>query len=119
MFVCAGAQSPEFDLYSKDLRALTLKLGLKGRVKWVGEVNDVVGIMNASDLITVTSIMGEGFPNVIIEAMSCGTPCISTDVGDSNQLIHNPDWSGNVNDENQLSSVFHHVDSDPSLTNLI
>lgn len=92
MFVCAGAQSPEFDLYSKDLRALTLKLGLKGRVKWVGEVHDVVGIMNASDLITVTSIMGEGFPNVIGEAMSCERPVVVTDVGDSRIIVDDPEW---------------------------
>ena len=92
MFVCAGGQSPEFERYSKDLRDLTSKLGLDGRVKWVGEVSDVVGILNASDLVTVTSTMGEGFPNVIGEAMSCGKPVVVTDVGDSRIIVDDSEW---------------------------
>ena len=87
IFVCAGAVAPEFEQYSSYLRDLTSQLGLSDRVKWIGEVDDVLGIINASNLVTLTSIMGEGFPNVIGEAMACERPVVATNVGDSSIIV--------------------------------
>lgn len=62
---------------------------LKGRLHLLGERHDIPDIMNALDVFTLTSAYGESFSNVIGEAMSCGIPCIATDVGDIPRIIGN------------------------------
>jgi glycosyltransferase involved in cell wall biosynthesis len=83
-FVCVGTGT---ESYAQKLLTLTAELSLTEKVIWAGARSDMLAVHNALDIAVLTSVNGEGFPNVIGEAMACGTPCIATDVGDSAWIV--------------------------------
>lgn len=61
-----------------DLRALAADLGIAERVIFAGFHSDPTPFYITADLFALSSDY-EGFGNVIVEAMACGTPVVSTD----------------------------------------
>lgn len=59
---------------------------LEGHVHLLGRRSDIARLTAALD-IAVSSSTAEGFSNTLGEAMSCGVPCVATDVGDSARII--------------------------------
>ncbi len=58
------------------------------RIEFLGYKKDAVSYIKASDLFILPSLY-EGLPNVVIEAMSVGTPVIATNVSGIPELIEN------------------------------
>jgi glycosyltransferase involved in cell wall biosynthesis len=72
--------------YLEELKAMSEKLGVEGRVRWIDEVSRPQDLYPAFDL-TVSASQLEGFSNVLGESMAAGVPCVATHVGDSADLI--------------------------------
>jgi len=61
--------------------------GLEDRIYLLGERNDMEIVIAGLDIVTLCSAYGEGFPNVLGEALSCGVLCAATDVGDAAAIV--------------------------------
>jgi glycosyltransferase involved in cell wall biosynthesis len=82
-----------------ELEALRDRLGLGGIVSFYGQRTQaqLIGIYQRADLFALTPRVTDdgdrdGVPNVIVEAMACGVPIVSTRVGGISEVV-----SGGVN----------------------
>jgi len=75
------------DRSNRALRQLIEAHGIAARVKLLGERADMPDVYPVLDIATLSSAFGEGCPNVLIEAMSCGVPCVATDCGDAAEIL--------------------------------
>ena len=67
-------------------RGLCTRMGLDPCVRFLGARLDVYHWMQAMDILVMTSII-EGMPNVLIEALFMGIPCVTTDAGGAREVI--------------------------------
>jgi glycosyltransferase involved in cell wall biosynthesis len=69
-----------------ELKKLSMDLKIDNTVEFVGAVRDVGKYLKDSDLFVLPS-RAEGLSNALLEAMSYGIPCISTDIGGNRELF--------------------------------
>ncbi|GJL91503.1 glycosyltransferase [Hyphococcus sp.] len=65
--------------------------GVADRVRFLGQAShdELRSLYSAADILVLASSR-EGWPNVLLEAMACGTPCVATNVWGSSEVITAP-----------------------------
>jgi len=86
-YLIVGGASPEGDNRT-ELDALVARLGLDEHVHFLGPMppDELKWPLSASDVF-VLATRNEGWANVFLEAMACGLPVISTDVGGNAEVV--------------------------------
>ncbi|MCZ7936757.1 glycosyltransferase family 4 protein [Agrobacterium salinitolerans] len=75
------------EAYEARIREQASRLGLEGRVRFLGFRPDVPELMAAMDVVAHTSIVAEPFGRVVVEAMMCGRPVVATRGGGVTEII--------------------------------
>jgi glycosyltransferase involved in cell wall biosynthesis len=69
------------DAYAADLTAEIARLGLDGRVRLVGHIDDIPAALCLAHVAVIASIEPEAFGRSVTEAGAMGCPAIATDIG--------------------------------------
>jgi len=90
-YLIAGTGGPEGDMRHL-LERQVVDLGLQETVRFLGLVapNELRWPLSAADVF-VLATRNEGWANVFLEAMSCGLPVVTTDVGGNAEVVCRPE----------------------------
>ena len=77
----------ETKAYEAEVKARAQALGLEEHVDWVGFSTDVDSQLAQMDLMVLPSILPEGLPMVVLEAMASGVPPVGTRVDGITDVI--------------------------------
>lgn len=101
----------------RSLEALAQQLGIRDRVRFLGFQANPFPFFRAADLFVLSS-RWEGFGNVVVEALGCGTPVVSTDCpyGPA-EILGNQTWGSlvPVEDSAALASAMLEILTTPGL----
>lgn len=110
MRAIGGFETAEYETH---VRQYAERLGIAGSVDWIGFRQDVATEMSQLDVMVLPSLLAEGMPMVILEAMAAGVPVVGSNVAgiadviqhDINGLLAEPDDATALAE--QLSRLIH------------
>ena len=91
IYLIVGGDSPEGNIYSR-LQQQVKALSLEDHVRFLGAYpSDQLKLPLSSSDVFVLATANEGWANVFLEAMACGLPVITTDVGGNKEVVNSPE----------------------------
>lgn len=91
-WIAGGPQRPPEQAYLDELRARAKRLGIGGRVSFLGQRGDVPALMAAADVHCQPNFGPEPFGIAFVEAMHAGLPVVATALGGAPEVV--PDSAG-------------------------
>jgi len=88
-FLFVGDPFRDPGAYQRTVQARLAELQLENVCRFTHERTDAIAHIAASDVLFSTSLF-EGFPNVVLEAMACRTPVVSTEYSDIRRILPLP-----------------------------
>jgi len=86
-WMAGGAQRPHELQHAGEMRALAERLGIGGRVRWLGERADVPRLLAAADLLCQPNLGPEPFGITYVEAMYAGLPVVAAATGGALETV--------------------------------
>jgi glycosyltransferase involved in cell wall biosynthesis len=90
LYLVIGGPGPEGD-WSDRLQSQVREFGLENAVRFLGTLdpNELRWPLSAADVF-VLATSNEGWANVFLEAMACGLPVVTTNVGGNAEVVADP-----------------------------
>lgn len=85
-FVIVGDDESRSGEYRARVERLISELGLAGRVRLTGQLEDVAGVVASLDVF-VSASSSEAFGMAMVEAMACGVPIVATATEGAREIV--------------------------------
>ncbi|MBQ6263404.1 MAG: glycosyltransferase [Clostridia bacterium] len=108
--MCGSGVTKDNERLTALLRAAGLRVDED--VFLLGMRHDIPTLFSASDLYVLHSA-GEAFPNTLLQAMACGCPCVTTDVGDARRILDDEERTVKPGDAEALAKAIESALSEP------
>lgn len=82
-----GAQRPEQEVYVEELRTIATRQGIADRVRFVGEREDVMRLLQAADIHCQPNISPEPFGITFVEALHARRAVVTTAMGGATEIV--------------------------------
>lgn len=86
-WIAGGAQRPHEEAHLAEMYALAQQLGVAGRIRFLGQRDDVPALMAAADLLCQPNLGPEPFGIAFVEAMHAGLPVVATAIGGAREIV--------------------------------
>lgn len=103
--------------YERQLEQQAVGLGIGGRVRLVGNCDDMPAALQLADVVVHASVRPEAFGRVVTEAQAMGRPVIATDLGGPKETVRHGDtgWLVAPGDADALAAaIAQALDLDPA-----
>jgi glycosyltransferase involved in cell wall biosynthesis len=86
-WIVGGAQRTGEREYMREIQEKAIRLGIGGRVRFLGQRSDVPSLLAAADIFSQPNLGAEPFGIVFIEALAAGLPVVTTAMGGPQEIV--------------------------------